>query len=57
MVNENVIIQNHEIRFATVDLGASAKEIREQLLMVIGVSNSNIQHEPAPLLHTLSISP
>lgn len=57
MVNENVIIQNHEIRFATVDLGASAKEIREQLFMVIGVSNSNIQHEPAPLLHTLSISP
>jgi len=57
MVNENIIIQNHEIRFATVDLGASAKEIREQLFMVIGVSNSNIQHEPAPLLHTLSISP
>ena len=38
MVNEAVVIQNHEIRFATVDLGATAKEIREQLLQVLGVS-------------------
>jgi len=38
MVNEAVMIQNHEIRFATVDLGATAKEIREQLLQVLGVS-------------------
>jgi len=36
MVNEAVVIQNHEIRFATVDLGATAKEIREQLLQVLG---------------------
>lgn len=36
MVNEAVMIQNHEIRFATVDLGATAKEIREQLLQVLG---------------------
>jgi 5-methylcytosine-specific restriction enzyme subunit McrC len=35
MVNEVVVIQNHEIRFATVDLGATAKEIREQLLQVL----------------------
>ena len=35
MVNEAVVIQNHEIRFATVDLGASAGEIREQLLGVV----------------------
>lgn len=35
MVNEAVVIQNHEIRFATVDLGATAREIREQLLQVI----------------------
>jgi len=35
MVNESVVIQNHEIRFATVDLGATAKEIREQLLQVL----------------------
>jgi 5-methylcytosine-specific restriction enzyme subunit McrC len=34
-VNESVVIQNHEIRFATVDLVASAKEIREQLLLVL----------------------
>ena len=38
MVNEAVVIQNHEIRFATVDLGGTAKEIREQLLQVLGVS-------------------
>jgi len=39
MANEVVMIQNHEIRFATVDLGATAKEIREQLLQVLGVSH------------------
>ncbi len=38
MVNEAVVIQNHEIRFATVDLGATAKKIRKQLLQVLGVS-------------------
>ena len=32
MVDESVVIQNHEIRFATVDLGATATEIRERLL-------------------------
>jgi 5-methylcytosine-specific restriction enzyme subunit McrC len=37
MVNEAVVIQNHEIRFATVDLGATAREIREQLLQVLDV--------------------
>jgi 5-methylcytosine-specific restriction enzyme subunit McrC len=35
-LNEAVVIQNHEIRFATVDLGAPAREIREQLLNAIG---------------------
>ncbi len=30
-LNESVLIQNHEIRFATVDLGATASEIRSQL--------------------------
>jgi 5-methylcytosine-specific restriction enzyme subunit McrC len=35
MVNEAVVIQNHEIRFATVDLAATAKDIREQLLQVL----------------------
>lgn len=35
MVNEAVVIQGHEIRFATVDLGAEAKEIRKQLLKVV----------------------
>jgi 5-methylcytosine-specific restriction enzyme subunit McrC len=38
MMNEVVVIQNHAIRFATVDLGATAKEIRKQLLQVLGVS-------------------
>ncbi|MFZ2811846.1 MAG: hypothetical protein WAZ17_01935, partial [Thermovirgaceae bacterium] len=37
-VNEFVVIQNHEIRFATVDLGATAREIREQLLQAVGVT-------------------
>ena len=38
MVDETVVIQNHEIRFATVDLGATATEIRERLLQVLAVS-------------------
>jgi len=41
MVNEAVVIQNHEIRFATVDLGATAKEIREQLLQVVEVAHAS----------------
>jgi len=40
MINEAVVIQNHEIRFATVDLGATTKEIRAQLLQVLEVSHS-----------------
>jgi len=43
MMNEAVVIQNHEIRFATIDLGASAKDIRERLLLVIGATDSSIQ--------------
>lgn len=35
MVDEMVVIQGHAIRFATVDLGASAGDIREQLLQLI----------------------
>jgi len=34
-LNESVMIQNHEIRFATVDLAATALEIREQLLQIV----------------------
>jgi 5-methylcytosine-specific restriction enzyme subunit McrC len=41
MVNEAVVIQNHGIRFATVDLGATAKEIRAQLLQVLEVSHGS----------------
>lgn len=33
--NEAAVIQGHEIRFATVDLGAEAKEIRLRLLQVL----------------------
>jgi hypothetical protein len=36
MVNESVVIQGHEIRFVTVDLAAEAREIRSQLLRVVG---------------------
>jgi len=38
MLNESVTIQGHKIIFATVDLSASAIEIREQLLAVIKLS-------------------
>lgn len=41
MVDEAVVIQNHEIRFATVDLSAKAKEIRQQLLQVIETSHAS----------------
>lgn len=34
-VNETVIIQGHQIRFATVDLSADTKEIRKQLLEAV----------------------
>lgn len=41
MVNESVVIQGHEIRFATVDLGTDAKEIRSQLLQVLEVPHAD----------------
>ncbi len=34
-VDERAVVQGHEIRFATVDLGASAVEIRTRLLELI----------------------
>jgi len=34
-IDEYVVMQGHEIRFATVDLSASAGEIRQRLLAVI----------------------
>ena len=40
MINEAVVIQGHEIRFATVNLAAGAGEIRRQLLNVIGDGGS-----------------
>lgn len=40
-VNEAVTIQNHEIRFATVDLAATATEIKQQLLQVVGLPQTN----------------
>jgi 5-methylcytosine-specific restriction enzyme subunit McrC len=36
MVDETVVIQGHAIRFATVDLNASASEIRKQLIYLVG---------------------
>lgn len=41
MFNEAVVIQSHEIRFATVDLAATATEIRKQLLQVLEVSRAS----------------
>ncbi|MCB9855381.1 MAG: 5-methylcytosine-specific restriction endonuclease system specificity protein McrC [Phycisphaerales bacterium] len=39
-VDEFVSIQGHRFRFATVDLGAAASEIRRQLLQVVGEMDS-----------------
>lgn len=41
MVNESIEIQGHEIRFATVDLAATSKKIREQLLHVLNVNGDS----------------
>lgn len=38
MINEYAVIQGHKIHFATVDLTATYKEIRRQLLEVVGAS-------------------
>jgi 5-methylcytosine-specific restriction enzyme subunit McrC len=35
MIDETVVIQGHAIRFATVDLGGTAGEIREQLFRMV----------------------
>jgi len=35
-VNEAVVIQGHEIRFATVDLAGDARAIRRNLLELVG---------------------
>ena len=40
MVDESVVFQGHEIRFATVDLGTDAKEIRSRLLQVLEISHA-----------------
>ena len=40
MVDGSVVIQGHEIRFATVDLGAAAGKIRKQLLQVVGLAET-----------------
>jgi 5-methylcytosine-specific restriction enzyme subunit McrC len=41
MVDETVVIQGHAIRFATVDLGATACEIRKQLLRMVKFPNES----------------
>ncbi len=41
MMDEFVVIQGHEIRFTTVDLGATAHEIRKQLLKVVEFSDES----------------
>jgi 5-methylcytosine-specific restriction enzyme subunit McrC len=43
-INEAVVIQNHELRFSTVDLAASATEIRRQLLRVVPSSSVPFAH-------------
>ena len=39
MVNEAVVMQGHEIRFATVDLAGDAQDIKKQLCDVINLSH------------------
>ncbi|WP_367112069.1 5-methylcytosine-specific restriction endonuclease system specificity protein McrC [uncultured Psychrobacter sp.] len=41
-MNEYVVIDNHKIKFSTVDLGATAIEIREQLLKIIKSADDTI---------------
>ena len=38
-VNEAVVIQGHEIRFATIDLAGDANEIRRSLLDLVGAED------------------
>jgi 5-methylcytosine-specific restriction enzyme subunit McrC len=46
MVDETVVIQDHSIRFATVDLTGSATEIRSQLLHCVGQKSlSGSEHD------------
>jgi len=49
MVDETVVIQGHAIRFATVDLGASASEIRKQLLRVVALPDES--HSSGDILY------
>ena len=44
MVDETVVIQGHAIRFATVDLAASALDIQRQLIRVVDFSLSNLNN-------------
>ena len=41
MVDETVVIKGHAIRFATVDLGAQASEIRKQLIQIVEFPNES----------------
>ena len=40
-VQESMVIQNHEIRFCTVDLAAPARDIRKQLLHAVSAHLSD----------------
>jgi len=41
MLDESVVIQGHEIRFATIDLSAETKLIRHQLLQIVEVDRES----------------
>ena len=51
MVDEAVIIQEHAIRFVTVDLAASASQIRRQLLSLITPHPFHAEHSKSPATH------
>jgi hypothetical protein len=42
MINESVVIQGHELRFSTVDLQSTAKQIRLRLLSLVQPVQFNI---------------
>jgi 5-methylcytosine-specific restriction enzyme subunit McrC len=48
MISEEVVIQDHEIRFKTVDLSANASEIRSQLLEAIEIKGHQKEYRSKP---------
>ena len=50
-VDGSVVIQNHQIRFATVNLAATAKEIRSRLLQLIDAPSASLSSVTDAAIH------